>query len=569
MVVYVLKSLINNMSIIILVAYFISRIKMFKNLVTGKKGRVIDKLIMSVIFGCIGILATYTGVSVNGAIANSRIIGVLVGGIFGGPLVGLGAGVIAGIHRWSIDIGGFTAVACALSTIIEGVIGGVSSKYIKNLKYNWIHAFIIGLFAEVLQMAIILVIARPFDAAVELVKIIWIPMVLFNPVGISLFVGIIDGIYKEQDREAAIQTQLALDIAEKCLVYMRKGLSDIKNMREAAAIMLKMSGAAAVAITDSKNILAHVGTAEDHHKENLPFQTQLTRQVLNTGELSVAQNKEEIGCSHADCMLKSAVIVPLVKKEEIIGTIKIYKTREYGISDIDIRLAEGLAKLFSTQLELADMDYQVKLRQKAELRVLQSQINPHFLFNSLNTIISFCRVKPEKARELLINLSTYFRNTLKHSQDFISLEEELNHVNAYLSLEKARFEDKLTVETYLDGDLNCTLPQFILQPIIENAVKHGVLPTDCGGNVVITARSVNDETVITVDDNGEGIDERIVNQLYNDSLPDSKIGLANAHRRLKSIYGDAYGLKIWRREGGGTSVQIRIPHMTEGDIANA
>lgn len=565
MILYVLKNLVNNMSTLIIIAYFISKVRIFKSFVIENKNTIKDKLLLSLVFGTIGIIATYTGISVNGAIANSRIVGVMVGGIFGGPIVGLGAGLIAGIHRWAIDIGGFTSVACMMSTVVEGIIGGMASQYIKFSRLNWFHSFIIGIFAELIQMLIILTVARPFEAAFELVKIIWIPMVIFNPIGIAVFVGLINGIYKEQEKEAAIQTQLALDIAEKCLPYLRKGLNNTKDVFEVAKIILDMSGSAAVAITDSNTILAHVGVGEDHHQPNNPVKTYITKKVLATGEIVIAQTKKEIGCEKEYCKLMSAVIVPLFKNKQVVGTIKIYKTRDNAISDIDIRLAEGLAKLFSTQLELSNMDYQVKLREKAELKALQSQINPHFLFNALNTIISFCRVKPERARELLIDLSTYFRNTLQYSEDFVSLETEMKHVNAYLSLEKARFEDKLDVFVKIDSTLDCMLPQLILQPIVENSVKHGLLPKKDGGRIQINSYIEDGHVIIKIDDTGIGIDENIIYKLYNNELPENKIGLYNVHNRLKSIYGKTYGLNVKRLDSGGTSVTIKIPNKMIGE----
>ncbi len=565
MILYVLKNLINNMSTLIVIAYLISRVDVFKKFVLGKKNSLKDKLTMAVIFGLMGILATYTGVSVKGAIANSRIIGVFVGGIFGGPIVGLGAGLIAGFHRWVIDIGGFTAIACSLSTIVEGLIGGIASKYIKNKNNNWIHAFIIGLLSEVLQMIIILTIAKPFEEAVELVKIIWVPMVLFNPIGIAVFVALIDGIYKDQEKEAAIQTQLALNIAEKCLPYLRKGLSDVTQTQHVAEIILQMSDVQAVAITDKEKILTHSGIGEDHHKRGNPILTNLTKKVIESGNMAIAKTKEDIGCKNETCKLKSAVIVPLLKKREVIGALKLYKNVEYGISDVDIILAEGLAKLFSTQLELAEMDYQIKLRERAELKALQSQINPHFLFNAINTIVSFCRTDIEKARQLLINLGDYFRNTLSNNEDYVNIETELSHVNAYLSIEKARFDEKLKIEISIDEKVDCLLPQLTLQPIVENAIKHGLIPKKNGGTIIIKAEKIDMETHITIEDTGVGIDEKIIEQLYNNKLKDNKIGLSNVHNRLKSIYGQEYGLKISNREAGGTIVKIIIPNRIAGD----
>jgi two-component system sensor histidine kinase LytS len=564
-IIYVLKNLISNMSIILLIAYFLSKIKIFKELVTGKENTLGSKLLMSTIFGLIGILATYTGTSVNGALANSRIIGVLVGGIFGGPLVGFGAGLIAGFHRWAIDIGGFTALACGLSTVVEGSIGGLLSKRLKNIHHNWIYAFLAGMFTEIIQMIIILIIAKPFHDAWELVKIIWIPMVLFNPIGISLFVGFIDGIYKEQEKEAALQTKLALDIADRCLSFLRKGLSD-PDIVEVARIILQMSDVSAVAITDRKQILAHVGVGEEHHKRNTPIQTKLTEKAIKTGKMVIACFQSEIGCSDLNCKLRSAVIVPLRRGDEVIGVVKLYLDRENAISNVHITLATGLARLFSTQLELAEIDYQKKLCQKAELMALQAQINPHFLFNAFNTIVSFCRTKPERARELLINLSTYFRKTLAQSDNLVSLREELRLVNAYLELEKARFEDKLKVTIDIPEDTQgCVLPQFILQPLVENAVKHGVLSMENGGAITVKAWKVNDETQIVIEDTGVGISEEIIRKLDADQLPKECIGLSNVNKRLKNLYGDDYGIKILRKEQG-TRVQLTIPDRSEGDL---
>lgn len=556
------------MSIILLIAYFLSKITIFKELVTGKKNALSSKLLMSTIFGLIGILATYTGISVNGAIANSRIIGVLVGGIFGGPLVGFGAGLIAGFHRWAIDIGGFTALACGLSTVVEGSIGGLLSKRFKNIHHNWIYAFLTGMFAEIIQMLIILIIAKPLHDAWELVKIIWIPMVLFNPIGISLFVGFIDGIYKEQEKEAALQTKLALDIADRCLSFLRKGLAD-PDIVEVARIILQMSDVSAVSITDRKKILAHVGVGEEHHKRNMPIQTKLTKKAIKTGKMVIACFQSEIGCSDLNCKLRSAVIVPLRRGDEVIGVIKLYLDRENAISNVHITLATGLARLFSTQLELAEIDYQKKLCQKAELMALQAQINPHFLFNAFNTIVSFCRTKPERARELLINLSTYFRQTLTQSDNLVSLREELRLVNAYLELEKARFEDKLKVTIDIPEETQgCVLPQFILQPLVENAVKHGVLPLENGGAITIRAWKVNEETRIVIEDTGVGISEKIIRKLDADQLPKECIGLSNVNKRLKNLYGDDYGIKILKK-AQGTQVQLTIPDRLKGDLNSA
>ncbi len=228
--------------------------------------------------------------------------------------------------------------------------------------------------------------------------------------------------------------------------------------------------------------------------------------------------------------------------------------------EVEQEFASGLARIFSTQLELSEVENQKKLLQKAEFAALQSQINPHFLFNALNTITAFCREKPERARELLIVLSNYFRNTLQTGHYMIPLKKELEHVNAYLELEKARFEEKLQVEEEIPEGLSCTVPSFILQPIVENAVKHGAMRGAGVGVVRIRATQKKNEILITVQDNGKGIPQEVVDRLYRGDMGSGSVGLSNVHKRLKSIYGEDYGLMISTAQEG-TEIGIRIPRV--------
>lgn len=564
----VVMKLLTNMSTIIMIAYLLSKTKIFKNLVTGNNNRFFHKILLMFIFAGIGIFATYVGTPVKGAIANSRIIGVMVGGIYGGPFVGIGAGLIAGFHRWVIDIHGFTAGACAVSTVIEGAIGGFAANFFKNRAHSWLHALIVGMFAELLQMTVILSMAHPFSEALELVKIIWVPMVFLNPFGVAFFIGFIDGIYKEQEKEAALQTKLALDITDRCLSYLRKGFHNKEDIRKVAGIIFEMSGVSAVAITDRKEILAHHGLGCDHHQGNIDIQSDLYQKVIGTGEMTVINEHGGIGCPYPGCKLRSAVIVPLSKNEEIVGTIQIYLARENGISNVHISLARGLARIFSTQLELADIEYQKKLCQRAELKALQSQVNPHFLFNSLNTISAFCLTKPERAKKLIVSLGTYFRNSLLQKDSFVRLQDELKQIGAYLELEKARFEDRLQIIIDIPEDIDCSLPQFILQPLVENAIKHGVLPMENGGNVYIKASKISNETEIQIENTGVSIDKAIVEKFYSNDLPKNCIGLTNVNQRLKGIYGGEYGLSIKGRPNGGTIVSLKIPQRVEGDFVD-
>jgi two-component system sensor histidine kinase LytS len=563
MVINILTALLNKMGLIIVLAIILSKLTIFKRLVTKQDLKLTDKLIMAIVFGLFGILGTYFGVGVKGAIANSRAIGVIAGGLLGGPFVGIGAGLIAGLHRWAIDIGGFTAAACAISTITEGFIGGYSYRFIGHMKNKWIMGLFIGVVSELIQMLIILAVAKPFSAALDLVQIIILPMVVVNSLGIALFIAVTENIFTEASRVKAAQAQLVLKIANRTLPYFRKGLYS-PCVKEAAKIIHQMTDIAAVAITDTKYILAHVGMGEDHHIAGHEILTALTKNVIEEGKYRVVHTKEEIGCINEDCLLGSAVIVPLKEKDKVIGTLKLYKVGQYSITSVEEELALGMAELFSTQLELSKIDRQAQLLANAELKVLQAQINPHFLFNALNTIKSFCRTDPETARDLLEYLGDYYRNNLL-GKDFITLAEEFNHIKAYLAIEEARFSDQIQVEYMIDQEiLKFQLPSLILQPIVENSIKHGILPKG-EGKITIKGEKIGDEIKISISDNGVGFSKEKLDNILGENFKGKSIGLRNVNNRLINIYGQQHRLKINSAKGKGTTVEITIPLRGEND----
>ena len=557
MVIGLLNSLMNRGSIIIILAFFLSKIALFKKLVLKKDISLKEKIIMGILFGVFGIIGTYSGIPVGGAIANSRVIGVFVGGWLGGPFVGILAGLIAGIHRWAIDIGGFTAFACALSTVIEGIISGFGTRLFKSKKVNWIGSLLLGALAEVVQMLIILIVAKPYPKALQLVELIWFPMVTVNAIGIAIFIGITQRIFIDHARIGATQAQLALNIANRTLPVLRKGFN-MKSIHQTAQIIYEMTNVAAVAITDTERILAHIGQGSDHHLTGSPIMTTITKQVLTTGQHHIARTVQEIGCYCQNCTLSSVIIVPLFEKDKTVGTLKLYKSERGEITDIDVHLALGLAQLFSTQIELSKLEYQNELLAQAELRALQAQINPHFLFNALNTIGSFVRSNPEKARDLIIHLSDYFRLNLQSSGEDISIFQEIRNIESYLAIERARFGDKLTVIYDLPEDIRLMIPPLILQPIVENAVRHGIFHKETGGTVSIKVLVEAKNYQISVADDGVGIAPEKLQYLLKDKNA-NHVGLINVNKRLKAKYGPSHGLTINSTLNEGTEVTFTIP----------
>jgi two-component system LytT family sensor kinase len=193
---------------------------------------------------------------------------------------------------------------------------------------------------------------------------------------------------------------------------------------------------------------------------------------------------------------------------------------------------------------------------KSRLDALANQINPHFLFNTLNSISSLIRTNPAKARTMVIKLSHILRKLLQGHENFISLREELEFIDNYLDIEVIRFgKEKLRIEKEVDPEtLNCLIPSMILQPIIENSIKHGISPRIEGGVIKIRSNRVQDRLSIEVEDNGVGIPEEAISKIYH-----SGIGISNILERLKVVYHSDYIFTVRSFPGHGTFTHIQVP----------
>lgn len=351
-------------------------------------------------------------------------------------------------------------------------------------------------------------------------------------------------------------------IASETLPYMRRGLNE-ETARKTAEIIQKIADVAAVAVTDREKVLAYIGAGSDHHKAGGPILTQATWDVLGAGELKLVQDSRELNCPVKACPLESAVVVPLQCKGEVVGTVKLYRVDRGEIPPSVVKLAVGVAQILGMQMEFAELDRQAQLVTKAELDALHAQINPHFLFNTLNTIIMFSRTNPETSRRLLIRLASFFRHVLKRHGHFNSLREEIEYLNTYLVLERARFPDKLRVERDIEEELlEYQVPVLTIQPLVENAIKHGILPKPGQGTVQVTARRVSGEMMIIIRDDGVGIPEDKLDDVLCPGYGSGNgVGLSNVHERLKGLFGEEYGLRIVSMPDEGTSIYVRVPLM--------
>ena len=548
-------SLLLNIGLLVLIATLLTKIPIVRSMLLYDMHSAGCGIMLAILFGLISIISTYTGVRTQGAIVNTRVIGVLAAGLLGGPYVGIGAALIGGIHRYLFDIGGFTAAACAVSTLVEGLAGSLFSSRFKAGKMGSSSVFILTVFVEFLQMMIILLISRPFSAAVQLVKLISLPMMTMNALGMLVFLGTFNMVFLEEDSQFAERMRLALGIVEQSLPHLRKGLYSIKDMQAAAEIIFQSTSCAAILITDTEKIISKKANPElkDMNEDTVLLPILASIHDRKPTIFHYARKGEPLYS-----ILKNHIIVaaPIIEMNQVMGSLTMIVKKHWQQSQSDLNFASELARLFSTQFELSELEYQKKLRRKAELKALQSQVNPHFLYNSLNTISYVCRDNPDRARELLLTLSSYYRQTLEHNSYMHTLKTELQHITSYLELEKARFEEKLHIEIITDEKTNCLIPAFILQPLVENAIRYG-FDKSANRYVSICACMEGAFIRISVSDKGPGIPETIIKHLYEGEHYGG-VGLENVHKRLKSIYGQEHGLHI-ERSDSGSDIFFTIP----------
>ncbi len=393
-------SLIFNISLLVLAATVLTELAPLRELFLANRRGLRDQMLLAVIFGTMAVLSTYGGIRMMDAIVNTRVISVAAAGLLGGPVAGIGAGLIGGIHRYFYAPESFTAFACCMGTISFGIIGGLAHRedYSQTLPSRPM-LVAVTVMGELVQVVWIFALSRPISAVIQLESVILLPKLVINSLGMVLFFGII-------------------------------------------------------------------------------HRLQLSR-------------------------------------------------------------------------------HQVELRRRAELKALQSQINPHFFCNALTAISSLCRTDGDKARHLLLVLADYYRQTLSINEDFVPLENELRNVDNYLTIAQTRFEDAIHLTSTLPEDMSdCVLPPLIIQPIVENAVRHGGTSTH-DRHLALAITRQGDWLTVAVSDQGHGFDQAVLADLKNPDSP-RYTGMFNVHKRLQSIYGAANGLQVDSSPQGST-VRFTVP----------
>jgi two-component system LytT family sensor kinase len=351
-------------------------------------------------------------------------------------------------------------------------------------------------------------------------------------------------------------TFATLHTAALAAPHLRDGLTPT-GARRAARHLRALLGTPAVALTDATTLLAWDGTGHEHATSVVDH----TTDALRSGRTVVLQG-DRVTCQDFECTIRVAIVAPVTAEDRVVGALVAYGAQaNAGL----VRATEEVASWVSTQVELADLDRSRTRAIEAELRALRAQISPHFVYNSLAAIASFVRTDPERARELLLEFADFTRYAFRRTGEFTTLADELRNIERYLVLEQARFGDRLRVQLIVAPEvLPVAVPFLAVQPLVENAVRHGLEGKTGTGHVTLGAQDAGGEAYIWVEDDGVGTDPELVRRVLAGESEADSVGLGNVDARLRQVFGDDYGLVVETAPGAGTKVSFRVPKFHPG-----
>lgn len=441
------------------------------------------------------------------------------------------------------------------------------------------HASIIVMAASILFTAYYLFKGAPLEATTQLVVFL-LGLIAFT---ITRF---LPDIY----RTRVIRN--LLKAAAETVEYMSDGLNE-ESCQRVCTLVLPESKAIAIAMTDTEHVLAFAGEAKIDFPPGTAVNAPATCEVLKTGgvkefEVSIPDNDktfsdyveiffDEPKQQKRSDILPAGIVAALTVNGRHCGTIKFYYRTKKDITRDEMAIAEGIAQLLSTQLSIhesrkqqEELERQTALTAKAEVKALQAQINPHFLFNTLNTIAAFTRTNPDRAHTLMREFASFYRQTLENSQTLIPLAREMEQTRRYLLFEHARFGDERIVVSENIGPEceNIAIPSFSIQPIVENAIRHAMKEEE-PLHIDIQATIDEDNVLISITDNGVGMTEDVADKLRMTADAETKmstaskgtgIALHNVAERLRHFYGEDAGIEITSKPGTGTCVTLILAH---------
>ncbi|MDT0182302.1 histidine kinase [Microbacterium sp. ARD31] len=345
--------------------------------------------------------------------------------------------------------------------------------------------------------------------------------------------------------EAEEATYRALHQASLAAPYLRGGL-DTPDVARAAKHLRAVLGSRAVVL-----VVGDVIVARDGQTEGLDAAARrIAAQVTETGKRRIFPRADG-----GDGL--EAVGAPIRVDGRVAGVLVAFAA---PVRAALVRAAGEVADWCAAQATLGELDASRAALAEAELRSLRAQISPHFIYNALTAIASFISTDPPRARELVLEFADFTRYSFRRQGEFTTLAEELRSIHSYLELEHARFGGRLSVMLRISPETLATVIPFLsVQPLVENAVRHGLEPGEGGGTILIASEDAATHTEITVEDDGAGMDPDELHALLTSAADGRNVGLRNVDTRLRQLYGAEGGLVVETAPGAGTLVRMRIP----------
>jgi two-component system, LytTR family, sensor kinase len=369
--------------------------------------------------------------------------------------------------------------------------------------------------------------------------------------------------YRDLGSEADRATYDTLHTAGLAGQYLRSGLTPA-GAAKASRHLRGLLGSDVLVLAGPDDVLGWDGATQPPESA-----LRLAGKTMKSGRTQVFRGNQllpdgrvppDAGVRHG---LPEAVFAPIRVQERVVGTVGAYTGH---VPASLVRATTEVAAWVATQIELAELDTSRTLLMEAEVRALRAQISPHFIYNALNAIASYILTDPSRARDLVIEFADFTRYSFRRHGDFTTLAEELKSIDRYLLLERARFGDRLKVSLQIGPEvLSTVIPFLSLQPLVENAVRHGLEAKEGPGRITITAQDAGAYAEVTIEDDGVGMDPERLRAVLAGHTEGDHVGLRNVDVRLRQVYGEEHGLVIDTAPGAGTLVTLRVPKFQPGN----
>lgn len=539
-----------GISIFLLVLLLLSRTKIFRNALSQERYTKREYIIFTVIFTILGLCGTFWNFRTPGGIMTFRAVPIMLSGFIGGPIVGTITGLIVGINRIFILQTATAPINGGLS-ILQGIAAGLLSPQIKkHSSQRWMWALFYSIGIEIVYWLFYALLTWPYAYinTKDLLSLV-VPIIVTNTPAVALFIGVLEATTRQQDSEKTETAKTAFNSANMLIQTIHDEAHGFDFSKTPRIITTALPHLIWSAIITNDNVFISTNYKNPRN------------QSQGDAETSILLLQKTLPSMPHLLQLR------IEGKTKTICRIFASNPTDTPLSKTDKEFLNGTARIIELIHEHEELKKEKLLLQEAEIRALQAQINPHFLYNTLNTINFYVRSDPDTARNLLKYLSDYFRHTLNNPSKMILLSEEIYDITCYVELERARFSDRLQIEYRipLEKMKKIQIPPLLLQPLVENAIIHGILKKPEGGKIIVGLHEHPHLYKIFVADTGVGIPQDKLGKLLTSHKRRDNIGLINVHQRLLSIFGEKSRLHIISRTGKGTVVYIIIPKEGEHD----